>query len=201
MSKKALLAITIAILIPLISYFIVKSASDHAIDMPARYFFDSVALTKKDGKLLIDTIWHPVKNITLTNQLGQQVSLDQLLGKVVVIDYFFTHCPNICPKLTQNIKAFQDGLKLKDDMKGTDTTFVHFLSFSVDPERDSAAVLKKYGERYGVNPDVWWLLTGPKKTIYDFALTELKLGLQDGGGVDSNFIHTQKLALLDRTML
>ena len=49
-----------------------------------------------------------------------------------------------------------------------------------------------------LNPDVWWLLTGPKKTIYDFALTELKMGLQDGEGVDSNFIHTQKMVLLDK---
>ncbi|MES1226336.1 MAG: SCO family protein, partial [Bacteroidota bacterium] len=73
-----------------------------------------------------------------------------------------------------------------------------FISFSVDPERDSSAQLKKYADRYGINPDVWWLLTGDKKTIYDFALTELKLGLQDGEGVDSNFIHTQKIALLDK---
>ncbi|HZG24118.1 MAG TPA: SCO family protein, partial [Chitinophagaceae bacterium] len=61
-----------------------------------------------------------------------------------------------------------------------------------------SAVLKKYADRYGVNPDKWWLLTGPKKTIYDFALNELKLGLTDGGQVDSNFIHTGKFVLLDK---
>jgi protein SCO1/2 len=96
------------------------------------------------------------------------------------------------------MKKLQDALKLKDEVRRIDTTFVHFLSFSVDPERDSVAAIKNYADRFGVNPDVWWLLTGPKKTIYDFALNELKLGLQDGEGVDSNFIHTSKFTLLDK---
>ena len=197
MSKKALLALCVAVLIPVISYFIVKYASDDAIAMPKRYFFDSVATKMKDGKQVDDTLWHTV-NTSLTNQLGAHVSLDQLQGKVIVADFFFTHCPSICPTLTRNMKQLQDALKLNDNMKRIDTGFVQFISFTVDPERDSAEVLKKYGDRFGVNPDVWWLLTGPKKTIYDFALNELKLGLQDGEGVDSNFIHTQKLTLLDK---
>jgi len=96
------------------------------------------------------------------------------------------------------MKRMQDGLKPKDDLKRVDTSFVQFLSFSVDPERDSAVALKKYADRFGVNPDVWWLLTGSKKKIYDFALNELKLGLQDGGSADSNFIHSQKMVLLDK---
>jgi protein SCO1/2 len=57
---------------------------------------------------------------------------------------------------------------------------------------------KKYADRFGVNHDIWWLLTGNKKTIYDFALQEVKLGLEDGEGVDSNFIHTQKMVLIDK---
>jgi protein SCO1/2 len=68
----------------------------------------------------------------------------------------------------------------------------------VDPERDSVSVLKAYGNKFGINPDIWWLLTGPKKQIYDFSINELKLGLADGEGVDSNFIHTQKIVLLDK---
>jgi protein SCO1/2 len=58
--------------------------------------------------------------------------------------------------------------------------------------------MKRYADRYGVNSDVWWMLTGPKKTIYDFALNELKLGLQDSVSVDSNFVHTDYIALLDK---
>lgn len=173
-------------------------ASRYGVVMPRRYYFDSVVTTMKDGKESTDTIWHKVNNVTLQNQLGETVSLDQLKGKVIVIDFFFTHCASICPILTRNIKRLQDGLKVKDDMKGIDTSFVKFLSLTVDPAHDSSPVLKKYADHYGVNSDVWWLLTGPKKTIYDFALNELKLGLQDSVSVDSNFVHTDYVALLDK---
>src|SRR6516162_4283661 len=119
--------------------------------MPPRYYYDSVITEKKDGKDITDTLWHSVDNISLINQLGNTLALDQLRGKVIVADFFFTHCPNICPTLTRNMKKLQDALKLKDEMKLNDTSFVQFLSFSVDPERDSATVLKKYADRYGIN--------------------------------------------------
>lgn len=166
--------------------------------MPRRYFADTVLTKVVDGKEQTDTIWHKVANITLVNQLGDTVSLDDLKGKVIVADFFFTRCPSICPHLTRNMKRIQDALKLKDETSLEDTSFVQLLSFSVDPERDSAVQLKKYADRFGVNHDVWWMLTGPKKTIYDFALNEVKLGLVDGEGVDSNFIHTEKMVLIDK---
>jgi len=166
--------------------------------MPPHYFADSVISKVSEGKTTTDTLWHTVGGIRLINQLGDTVSLDQLRGRVIIADFFFTHCPSFCPSLTRNLRKIQDQIKTRDDMKRVDTSFVQFLSFSVDPERDSPQVLKRYADRYGINPDIWWLLTGPKKTIYDFALQELKLGLVDGLGVDSNFIHTQKMVLLDR---
>jgi protein SCO1/2 len=195
LSKKAWLAICVAILIPLVFYMI---ASRYGVNMPPRYYADSVVTKIVDGKETNDTLWHRVKGFTLQNQLGESVSLDSERGKVVVVDFFFTHCASICPTLTRNIKKLQDGLKLKEDMKRIDTSFVRFMSLSVDPVRDSASVLRKYADHYGVNSDVWWLLTGPKKTIYDFSMDELKLGIQDSVNVDSNFVHTDLLTLLDK---
>ena len=195
MSKKAWLALCVAVFIPLGFYLI---ASRYGVAMPKKYFYDSVLTKIQDGKEITDTIWHKVEDIHLQNQLGEQVSLGQENGKVMVVDFFFTHCASICPILTRNIKRLQDGLKIKNEVKRIDTTFVRFLSLSVDPVRDSVPVIKKYADRYGVNSDVWWLLTGSKKTIYDFALKELKLGLQDSVSVDSNFVHTDYVALLDK---
>ncbi|MEO5999414.1 MAG: SCO family protein [Chitinophagaceae bacterium] len=198
MNKNALLALCVVIFLPLVSYLLVKHYSDDAVIMPSRYYVDSIDTKITDGKETSDTVWHKVQNITLTNQLGAKVSLDDLKDKVIIADFFFTRCPSICPTLTRNMKRLQDALKIKDELRNIDSTFIQFLSFTVDPERDSTQVLKKYGDRFGVNPDIWWLLTGPKKTIYDFAINELKLGLTDGGNVDSNFIHTSKFVLLDR---
>jgi protein SCO1 len=197
-SKKALTAIVLAVMVPVIGYLLMKRASDHAIDLPGRYYYDSVSVVIKDGKTINDTIWHSVDDFAFQNQLGRTVSLGDLPGKVIVADFFFTRCPSICPKLTANIKKLQDALSTKDQFKQLNPAYIQFISFSVDPERDSVSVLKTYGDKFGVDPDVWWLLTGPKKQIYDFSMNELKLGLADGEGVDSNFIHTQKLVLLDK---
>ncbi len=195
MNKKGWLAVFIAVFVPLGFYLVAKQ---YGVAMPGHYLPDSVVTRMRDGKEVNDTIWHKVANIQLQNQLGDTVSLDSLKGKVIIIDFFFTHCASICPILTRNMRHLQDALKLKDYSRGVDTTFVKFLSLTVDPDHDSPPVMKKYADRYGVNSDVWWMLTGPKKTIYDFALNELKLGLQDSVSVDSNFVHTDYVAVLDK---
>lgn len=192
------MGLCLALLLPLVCYWIVKFYSDGAVVMPKRFYADTVLTRVVDGKSQTDTIWHKVSNFHLVNQLGDTVSLDDLKGKVIVADFFFTHCPSICPTLTRNMKRIQEALKLKDETTLGDTTFVQLLSFSVDPERDSAVQLKKYADKFGVNHDVWWMLTGDKKAIYDFALNEVKLGLVDGEGVDTNFVHTEKMVLIDK---
>jgi len=197
-SKNALTAVLLAVIVPLVSYLLVKRASDHSIGMPGRFYYDSVVSVIRDGKTSNDTLWHPVEDFKFQNQLGRTVSLTDLPGKVVVADFFFTRCPSICPKLTANIRKLQDALSTKDQFKQLNPAFIQFISFSVDPERDSVPVLKAYADKFGINPDIWWLLTGPKRQIYNFSINELKLGLADGEGVDSNFIHTQKLVLLDK---
>ena len=188
----------LAVMLPLISYLLMKRASDHAIGMPGRYYYDSVVSVIKDGKTINDTLWHGVTDFKFQNQLGNTVSMADLPGKVIVADFFFTHCPSICPKMTTNIRKLQDALSSKDQYKQLNPAYIQFLSFSVDPERDSVSVLKAYGNKFSINPDSWWMLTGPKKEMYDFSINELKLGLADGEGVDSNFIHTQKIVLLDK---
>ena len=198
LSKKALIAIIIAVVVPVVGYMAMKAASDRAIDMPRRFYYDSVRTAVRDGKTFTDTVWHSVDDFKFTNQLGRTVSLADLPGKVLVADFFFTRCPSICPKLTANIRKLQDALSTRDKYKQLNPAYIQFLSFSVDPERDSVPVLKAYADKWGVNPETWWMMTGPKKQIYDFSLNELKLGLADGEGVDSNFIHTSKLVLLDK---
>ena len=190
MTKKAILALALAIIMPLAGYFIVKYFSKEAVHMPARYFApDSVVVSEKNGKTVTDTIWHKVKNIEFTNQLGKKVSLDDLKGKILVIDFFFTRCPSICPGLARSMKRLQDSFVKNDSI-------VHFISISVDPEHDSVPQLRKFADRYNANHDTWWFVTGNKNDIYDFAMNELKAGLADTQ-VDSAFIHTENFFLLD----
>jgi protein SCO1/2 len=188
-SKNTWLALLVVIGLPVLSFFVVKYASENAVVMPRRYFPDADTSYVKDGKQYFDTLWHHIPDFTLTNQLQQQVSLHEFDGKIVVADFFFTRCPSFCPTLTKNMKRLQDAFVKTD-------TIVRFISFSVDPQRDSAAVLKKYADKYGINSDIWWLLTGPKETIYDMAQKDFKIAVADSG--EYNFIHTDKFVLLDK---
>jgi len=186
------------VLIPLASYLVVKKFTDDTNFIPRRYHYDTVITKVKDGIEVSDTVWHSVKNIQLQNQLGKTVSLSDLNGKILVVDFFFTHCISICPKLTANMKRLQQAIKTRDPRKLVDTPFIQFVSLTVDPERDSPSVLKKYADKFQLNHDTWWMLTGDKKTIYDFGLNEVKLGVPDSSSVDTNFIHSEYFVLLDR---
>jgi protein SCO1/2 len=95
MNKKSFIALLVAIFLPLTGYLLVSYYSKGVVDMPQRYFYDSVNVIQKNGKTTYDTAWHHVKNLHFTNQLGEQVSLDDLKGKIIVLDFFFTHCPTI----------------------------------------------------------------------------------------------------------
>ena len=190
MNKKALLALMLAILMPLTGYFLVKYYSKQAVHMPGKYYLpDSVVVRERNGKKVTDTIWHKVKNIQFTNQLGKKVSLNDLHGKIIVLDFFFTRCPSICPGLAKSMKRLQDSFVKNDSI-------VQFISISIDPEHDSVPQLRKFADRYNINHDTWWMLTGDKKEIYDFAINEIKANVADPG-VDTAFIHTENFFVLD----
>jgi protein SCO1 len=190
MNKKALLALMLAILMPLTGYFLVKYYSKQAVHMPGKYYLpDSVVVRERNGKKVTDTIWHKVKNIQFTNQLGKKVSLDDLHGKIIVLDFFFTRCPSICPGLAKSMKRLQDSFVKNDSI-------VQFISISIDPIHDSVPQLRKFADRYNINHDTWWMVTGDKKEIYDFAINEIKANVADPG-VDTAFIHTENFFVLD----
>ncbi|HRF17535.1 MAG TPA: SCO family protein, partial [Chitinophagaceae bacterium] len=197
MNKTALYGILLALLLPLVAYFIVKQKSERDVKMPRHYLPDSIVTVTKKGKRMEDTVWHKVKNLTLINQEGKTVNFDSLKGKIIIADFFFTRCPTICPAMTMNMKRMAESIHNGKRVGDKTNKLVHFVSLSVDSERDSVPQLKKWADRFQVNPETWWLLTGDKKEIYDFALNEVKLGLIDGEGVDTNFVHSDKFVLID----
>ena len=191
MKKITLVAFLIVLILPVASYLIVNSYSKDAIAMPRHYFYDTVVTKLQNGKPVDDTVWHKIKPFKLLNQFGDSVGIDDWGGKIIVANFFFTSCPSICPTLTRNMKKLQTAF-IKTD------TIVRFISFTVDPLRDTVQKIKAYGDKYGINHDAWWMLTGPKKEIYDIAFNEFKASVVSEGKVDTNFIHTEKFFLLDR---
>lgn len=129
--------------------------------------------------------------------MGDSVKFSDYDGKVVIANFFFTHCPTICPALTGDMKSVMESITNAQRAGDKTNHNIHFFSFSVDPERDSVKQLKKWADRFQINPEQWDLLTGDKKTIYSLAINDLKLGLVDGEGVDTSFVHTDHFVLID----
>lgn len=198
-NRRALSALVIALLLPLLSYFLVKHFSDQAVVVPRHYLPDSTFVKNVDGKSINDTAWHHLQDFSLTNQLGEKVSWKEVgNSNIVVADFFFTHCPTICVPKTKNIKRLQESIKNTNKAGVRQPDFVRFLSFTIDPERDSVERLKYWADRFQINPENWWLLTGDKEAIYDMAINEMKIGLVDGKGIDTSFFHSDYLVLIDR---
>ena len=130
-----------------------------------------------------------IADFHLTNQHGGFSSLKDWNDKIVVVDFFFTHCPVVCPKMTRSLK------KVKDVYVNDKQLLIN--SFSVDPERDSISQLKQYAGRMNI-PDNWLLLTGDKKEIYKLARKSFLVTATDGDGGPQDFIHSELLILIDK---
>ncbi len=190
MNKKAVLAVMLAVLLPLVSYLLVRYYSNRDVQMPGRYFYDSVNVVQKNGETIHDTVWHHVSNMRFINQFGDTVSFADLKGKIIVLDFFFTRCPTICPQLAKAMKRLQNSFTKNDSI-------VQFVSITVDPLHDSVPQLRKWGEKFNVNPDSWWLLTGNRDSIYNLAIKEIKANIADVN-IDTAFVHTENFFLLDK---
>ena len=177
--------------LPIASYLFVSNLSKDAIKMPRRYFYDTVVVKMEKGKKVNDTVWHKVRPFKLKNQFGKEVGLEDWGGKIIIADFFFTSCPSICPKLTRNMKKLQTAFKKTDSL-------VRFVSFTVDPVRDTVQALKAYGDKFGIDHDTWFMLTGDRNELYDIALNEFKASIASNGNIDTGFIHTDRFFLLDR---
>lgn len=198
-NKRFIGGFAVALLLPLSFYVVTKILSKDKIHLPGYKYPEHVDSSVVNGKKVYDTTFHTVADVALTNQLGQHISLNgDLKGKILVVGFFFTSCPTVCPKLTGNMRLLQQAFK-KDPKKETAfDTVVHLVSITVDPANDSFPVLRHYADSYDVNHDKWWFLTGNRDVIYNFARNELGLNVQPTTGGAEDMIHTQKLVLIDR---
>jgi protein SCO1/2 len=126
-----------------------------------------------------------VQPFNFINQDGKKVTEANLLGKVTVVEYFFTTCKGICPKLNTNMKDQPD---------------FQILSHTCNPETDSVPVLKRYADSLKVDTKKWIFLTGSKEALYLAARESYKLDDPKNNvkSIADQFIHTQFFALIDK---
>jgi protein SCO1/2 len=131
-----------------------------------------------------------VPNFSFTNQDGKTITNKDYLGKVYVIEFFFTTCPTICPRMNRNL------VKIQNEFQEFENFGV--ASFTINPDFDTQEVLKAYAETYGITNPNWHLMTGNQETIYKLANEGFNLYTAEDKDVEGGFEHSGNFALIDK---
>lgn len=131
-----------------------------------------------------------VPHFSFTNQNGKTITNKDYLGKVYVIEFFFTTCPTICPRMNRNLVEIQNEFQ----------EFENFgvASFTINPDYDTPEILKAYATTYGITNPNWHLMTGNQETIYKLANEGFNLYTAEDKEVEGGFEHSGNFALIDK---
>lgn len=136
-----------------------------------------------------------VPEFELTDQHGQAFGSRQLRGRIWVANFIFTRCPTVCPTFSKKMFQIQHrGRNLGEAL--------HLVSFTVDPEYDTPAVLADYAHEYRASARAWSFLTGPLQTVKTAVMDGLKvaMGNDDPAGGFMQIFHGEHFVLVDRDM-
>lgn len=131
-----------------------------------------------------------VPDFKFVNQDGDTITNKDYLGKVYVIEFFFTTCPSICPIMNENL--------IEIDKEFTGNENFGIVSITIDPEHDTPQVLKEYAEEHKVTNPNWNFLTGDRKVIYDVANRGFGIFAEEDEAVEGGFAHSGLFALIDQ---
>lgn len=166
---------------------IIAACNDDKKKLP---YYDTPDFTPR-WEMADEKLFHQIRPFTLINQENQTFTEKDIEGKICVVDFFFTACPGICPKMTKSMAGIQKEY-INDDE-------IMLLSHSVTPEKDSVSALKQYAKKKKVNFKRWKLLTGSKAEIYE--LGRKYYFVEEDEGIKKNdnvFLHTENFVLIDK---
>ncbi len=138
-------------------------------------------------------ISYPIADFTLTERSGKKVHRSDLLGKVWIASFVFTRCTGPCPQVTATMARLQQELENKPEIK--------LVTFTVDPNRDDPAELRKYAEHFRADKDRWWFLTGKEEEIHHLLQDSFKIGITRNPKATEpgqEFDHSTRLVVVDR---
>jgi protein SCO1/2 len=135
-----------------------------------------------------DTVYHTIPDFSFVNQDSQIVTPATFAGKAYVVDFFFTSCPTICPKVKRQMMRVVDRFK-------TDERLL-YLSHSIDTKYDTVGQLNRYKKDLGVDAPQWHFVTGEKPAIYKIANDYFSVAKEDPDA-PGGFDHSGRLILVD----
>ncbi|MDG1146768.1 MAG: SCO family protein [Crocinitomicaceae bacterium] len=143
-----------------------------------------------NGKEVSDTIYHKVPAFHYLNQDSVMITSESMKGKVWIADFFFSHCPTICPPMTSEMKRLN--LETQDLAE-----YIQFLSFSIDPERDTPTRLRAYRSIYDIAVSNWHFFTGDEAETHLLAKSFFN-GAERDAEAEGGFGHTDYFAIVDK---
>lgn len=129
-----------------------------------------------------------VPDFELVNQNNKKISNKDMLGKVYLVEFFFSTCPTICPVMNSNMKLID---------KEINNPNFGIISISIDPENDTTEILKKHENRIGVTNKNWHFLTGNRDYIGKLA-DEFNIYVGDKEDDSESLNHSGMIALVDQ---
>lgn len=144
-----------------------------------------------DGEEVADTVYHTVAPFIYFNHDSVRISSRNLKGKIWISDFFFTHCPTICPPMTAQMKSLNESLKDFQDE-------IVFLSFSIDPKRDTPSRLREYREMHGITATNWYFFTGDEATTHQLGIESFLVHAGEDPTVAGGYAHGDIFTLVDR---
>lgn len=136
-----------------------------------------------------DTIYPKVPDFSFTDQDGMQVDNNTFAGKAYVVDFFFIHCPTICPKVKAQAKRIYDRFAAEPSLL--------MLSHSIDTKNDTVGALHEYARKLGIDTKRWHLVTGDHDAIYGMADDYFSVAIEDAS-MPGGFDHSGRLILVDK---
>lgn len=136
-----------------------------------------------------DTIYPTVPDFSFVDQDSQRVTNATFDGKIYVVDFFFIHCPTICPKVKAN------GLRIFEKYRDDDRMML--LSHSIDVKNDTVAALKRHADKLGIESRRWRLVTGDHDAIYEIADDYFSVAVVNPDA-PGGFDHSGRLILVDK---
>ena len=129
-----------------------------------------------------------VPGFEFTDQNQKLISNEDMLGKVYVVEFFFTNCPTICPVMNQNLKEVEKEINNPD---------FGIISITIDPKRDTPEVLKEHQEKLGIQNPNWHFLTGNRNEIYALS-KKFNIYVGENENTAEGLNHSGKIALVDK---
>jgi protein SCO1/2 len=150
---------------------------------------DNISNHSSEDKSKLLTIG-PAPKFELTDQNNKLISNKDYAGKVYVLEFFFTTCPTICPKMNLNM------LTIQNTFFGNPNFGI--VSITINPENDTAAVLKEHAAKLGVKSTNWHFLTGDKTKIFELANKGFNVYVGENAKANGGFEHSGLFALIDK---